>query len=118
MKNTLLLLVAICASLLTACVKEGPGGKSSITVHVEHHGKNIPGATVYLKYNAKESPGLDSSVYDESKRLADTGHLATHGHFHELQKGDYFLYATGYDSAIALPVRGGIHVKLGRAEEL
>jgi hypothetical protein len=116
MKPALSITVVATLFCLVSCVKEGPGGKSSVSVSVQHHGKNIPGSTVYIKYNAKDSPGTDVSKYDAQEKL-DTGHLADHVHFEELQRGDYYLYAVGYDSAISQTVRGGLHVRLGKAEE-
>jgi hypothetical protein len=116
MKSALAASMIIALFCFASCVKEGPGGKSKLTVLVQHHGKNVPGSTVYIKYNAKDSPGTDVSKYDSSLKL-DTGHLADHVHFHELQKGDYYLYAVGFDSTINQQVRGGLYVKLKKAEE-
>jgi hypothetical protein len=98
---------------ITACKKEGTGGSTTVATIVKHHEKLIPGATIYVKYGAKESPGADVSVYDES-RVADA---AGHAHFENLRRGDYFFYAVGYDSTINEVVKGGIPVEIKRKDK-
>lgn len=95
---------------LYSCKKEGPGGDSSISFFVKHHNEIIPGATVYIKYGAKEFPGADLSKYDDFITTDYAGHHKGRSHFDGLRKGDYFLYAVGYDSTMA--VAGGIPVKI------
>ena len=101
-----LLLSAFC--FLTCCHKEGPGGKAAIAGMVMHHTKPISGAVVYIKYGAKESPGSDITYYDESV-TADT---SANYKFADLRKGDYYLFAVGYDSTGPYPVTGGVPVKI------
>lgn len=115
MKRILLLLVISIFAL--ACKKNGTGGESEISFFVKHHDSVIPGATVYIKYGAKEFPGADVSKYDASIVTDVSGHSAGHSHFHDLLKGDYYLYAVGYDSSIARPVTGGIPVNLKSSSE-
>lgn len=93
---------------LSGCKKEGPGGDSKINFTVKHHNNLISGATVYIKYGATEFPGEDVSVYDDE---ISTGSGAS-GSFSELYKGDYYLFATGVDSSIMLPVAGGVGIKI------
>jgi hypothetical protein len=92
----------------SACLKEGPGGQSSISGAVMHHGIMIPNSTVYIKYNATEFPGTDLSKYDASTTTGASAHYEFKG----LRKGDYYLYAVGFDNMIADVVTGGIHVKI------
>ena len=99
---------------LSACMKEGPGGKSSISGSVLHHDMTIPNCVVYIKYNAKEFPGTDISKYDASV----TADANAHYEFKDLRKGDYYLYGVGYDSHISEEVTGGISVKLKYNKEL
>lgn len=108
-KNITLAAIAVIALLLTACSKEGTGGKAEIMGSVKHHDLLIPGAIVYIKYGAKDFPGSDVSQYDASTvaSLSDA-----HFHFEGLKRGDYYLYGVGYDSSISAPVVGGIHVKI------
>lgn len=97
-----------------ACKEEGPGGSSEIAFHVLHHETEIPFAMVYIKYGSKEFPGTDPSAYDDST-MTDA---VAHGHFHDLVKGDYYLYGVGFDSSISEVVVGGIPVNLGNKATL
>jgi hypothetical protein len=104
----IILLLIIFAVNFSACLKEGPGGKSSISGAVMHHEIIIPNSTVYIKYNATEFPGTDLSKYDAST----TADASAHYEFKGLRKGDYYLYGVGFDNMIADEVTGGIHVKI------
>ncbi|MCC7301078.1 MAG: hypothetical protein IT233_00395 [Bacteroidia bacterium] len=108
-KNIIIAAMAAIALLLTACSKEGTGGNAQIMGSVKHHDLLIPGATVYIKYGAKDFPGSDVSKYDASTTADLTD---AHYHFEGLKRGDYFLYGVGYDSSISAPVVGGVHVKI------
>ena len=67
MKNAVKLLSLIFLIVfLGSCKKEGIGGNATLSGHVMHHAVNIPNATVYLKYGAKEFPGASTDVYDAS----------------------------------------------------
>jgi hypothetical protein len=105
---------AIVILTASACKKEGPGGKSSVSGNVKHHTKLIPNAVVYIKYGATEFPGSDVSVYDASV-TSDTN---AHYEFKDLQKGDYYLYGVGVDQSggvtNSFPVTGGVGVKLSK----
>ena len=91
MKNAVKLLSLIFLIVfLGSCKKEGIGGNATLSGHVMHHAVNIPNATVYLKYGAKEFPGASTDVYDAST----------------------IAYGVGYDSAISQAVFGGIPVNL------
>jgi hypothetical protein len=116
MKNSILfsLVLLIAVAFLGGCKKEGIGGNSEVSFHVKHHSTTIPFAKVYIKYDSKEFPGTDVTVYDDST----TTDAAAHGHFHDLVKGDYYLYGVGYDSSISQVVKGGVPVNLKTNEEL
>ncbi|MEY3443895.1 MAG: hypothetical protein RLZZ519_2176 [Bacteroidota bacterium] len=101
-------------AFVSGCKKEGIGGNAEVAFTVEHHEDMIPYATVYIKYGAKEFPGATTSVYDDSV-LTDA---TSHGHFHELVKGDYYLYGVGYDSAVSEIVKGGIGLSLDAKDAL
>jgi len=94
--------------LLTCCSKEGTGGKAAINGKVLHHSTPIPGATVYIKYGAKESPGTNIPDYD-SNVIADS---SAHYQFADLKAGDYYLFAVGFDSTTVQTVYGGIPVDI------
>ena len=102
-----------------ACKKNQAGGNAEIKGRVLHHGRAIPHATVYIKYNAKEFPGEDVSRSDthsnyDTEVVAD----AKADYSFKCYKGDYFLYAKGYD---VLPdstyaVDGGVPVTVRSKE--
>lgn len=111
MKKYILLLFL--ASLgLVACKKDGTGGNNSITALPKHHNRSIPNSTVYIKYGAKEFPGENVADYDDSKIAKLEPGMDAHAHFDGLLKGDYYIYAIGYDSAVKEMVKGGIAVKI------
>ncbi len=104
----LICISSILFTTITSCQKEGTGGNSTIIGYVKHHEKFIPNATVYIKYNATEFPGTNTANYDASI-IAGSNALYK---FTNLRKGDYYLYAIGYDDVILSQVQGGIAVKL------
>lgn len=103
-----LILTSIVAITMLSCSKEGPGGKAAIHGTVKHHSAPIPGAVVYIKYGATESPGTDITYYDASV----TADANAHYEFPDLKKGDYYLFGVGFDSAIVQTVIGGIPVEI------
>lgn len=111
MKHVLLFSGLLIASLIISCKKNQLGGKSTVKGAVVHHAKIIPNATVYIKFNAKEFPGADVSLYDESVKADHHGSYSF-----KCYKGDYYLYGVGYDSAISKPVLGGIPVHIRNKE--
>lgn len=113
MKTKISILALITILTFAACKKEGAGGSTTIATLVAHHSKRIPLAKVYVKYGAKDFPGADVSKYNASANCDIEGHA----HFENLQKGDYYFYAVGYDSAIAAPVYGGTPLKITRKDK-
>jgi hypothetical protein len=111
--KNIILLALIAVLTITACKKEGTGGSTTVATLVAHHSKRIPFSTVYVKYGAKDFPGSDVSKYDASEKTDIEGHA----HFEDLQKGDYYFYAVGYDSAISMPVYGGVPLKITRKDK-
>jgi hypothetical protein len=108
-KSIFLLLVFF---LAISCNKNELGGKSTITGTVIHHSKAIPNATIFIKFNAKDFPGKDSTLYDEKVRCDADGVFTV-----KCYKGDYFLYARGMDLSILPPtVSGGINVNIRNNE--
>lgn len=97
---------------INACKKNGTGGDNSIAAFPKHHGVTIPNATVFIKYGATELPGLNASDYDDSKIAVKEGSGDAHAHFEGLLKGDYYIYAIGFDSTVNETVSGGVAVKL------
>ena len=111
-----ILLGFILVSVVGACTKPGTGGKAKIAGHVKHHEVHIPSAEVYIKYDATEFPGINLSVYDNQTTAGSTD---GYYEFVEMNKGDYYLYARGYDGSISEVVTGGTPVEIkGKKEEV
>src|SRR5687768_15454395 len=108
-------LVLSCILLtIASCTKEGLGGKATINARVTHHQVPVKGSTVYIKFGAVEFPGKDVSTYDASYPTGNTSENVT---IKELQKGDYYIYAVGYDSTTKEKVSGGIPVEITKKDE-
>jgi len=67
-----------------------------------HHERILQGIPVYLKFNATEFPGHDTTLYDWNK-TSDISGVAV---FDEMFEGNYFLYGKGIDTGIGLEVMG------------
>jgi hypothetical protein len=88
-----IILIAFLPFILFACIKAGKGGDASILGKVLHHEVIIPNATVFIKYNASEFPGADTSKYDDKVKADNQGNYT----FKDLKKGRYYLYGKGQD---------------------
>ncbi|MBI4930543.1 MAG: carboxypeptidase regulatory-like domain-containing protein [Bacteroidetes bacterium] len=108
MKKVYCLLLIVYCLLFFSCHKEGPGGKATIKGVVKHNSVAIPGAAMYIKYGAKESPGTNVTYYDESV----TSDAQANYKFADLRKGSYYLFAVGFDSLIIQTVTGGIPIEI------
>jgi len=116
MKKILLLLFPLLMLVLgSACKKNELGGKSTIKGVVMHHTKIIPGARVYIKFDATDFPGDDVSKYDSYVDADQDGNYSF-----KVYKGEYYLYGVGKDYAIAAPydVVGGVAVKVRTKETI
>ncbi len=113
--RNILLLPLLLAFFSFSCKKNQLGGKSTISGTVSHHSKIIPYATVFIKYNAKEFPGKDTTVYDAKVRADAAGKYSL-----KCYKGDYYLYGYGYDYDIQPPytVVGGVPAHIRQRENL
>lgn len=101
-------LIAALLVICISCKKSNTGGNASIAAYTVHHGTPINFPTVYVKFGAKEKPADPTSDYD----LKLVGIHENHVHIEELRYGNYYLFATGFDSSIMMPVSGGVPVKL------
>ncbi|MBC7552872.1 MAG: hypothetical protein H7257_02725 [Taibaiella sp.] len=72
--------------------------------HVKHHSLKIPNSRVFIKKGSLDMPGLYTNLYDIRVQADGNAHYSLSG----LEKGDYYILAIGYDSAISNAVRGGI----------
>lgn len=111
MKN-MILLIALAG--LIACKKNGTGGSTDVVAFTAHHSKPIFGSTVYVKFDARELPQDPTGNYD----LVIAGEPnEDHVHIPDLLPGNYFLYATGFDSTIKQPVKGGVPLNISRKDK-
>jgi hypothetical protein len=83
------------------------GGSSTIKGVVAHHGKEIPNARVFVKFNAKEFPGSDTTKYDAKVKADANGNYII-----KCYKGNYYLYGFGFDKGVPGSVSGGIPVNV------
>lgn len=115
MKLPLISLTLILSLAFFSCKKNELGGSSTISGKVMHHSKAIPGARVFIKFDAQEFPGADTSLYD-AKTSAD----AEGNYSFSCYKGEYYVYASGKDPAVPPPsiVVGGAPAKLRKNENL
>src|ERR1043165_9689295 len=113
MRPKLVLAFVMLLLVQAACKKKKDSVPADVAVYVKHHGVLIPGAKVYVKYNAKEFPGTELGAYNDSATCGVTDHAKGHTHFKDLPAGDYYFYSTGYDSSILYDVVGGIGLTAG-----
>jgi hypothetical protein len=96
-----------------ACKKNQLGGKSTVKGTVAHHERAISYAVVFIKFNAKNFPGADTTIYDDKVRTDASGNFSF-----KCYKGDYYLYGFGFDYTIPPPyhVVGGVPVHVRNRE--
>ncbi len=102
--------------LFLGCKKNQLGGKSTISGVIKHHTKTIASATVFIKFNAKDLPGTDTTLFDTKVRADADGNYII-----KCYKGNYFLYAYGYDSQVVTNngrVTGGSAVSVRNNEKV
>jgi len=100
---------AIAVAHVVSCKKGDTGGDATLVAHIAHHTTPIKGATLYIKFDAKELPSNPTTDYD-LKIIGESNE--NHIHVEGLRYGNYYLYAEGYDSTIMAPVKGGTPVKI------
>lgn len=69
-------------------------GSLSVEVHVKHHSYDVAAIMVYLKKDATEFPGRDSSTYNFKGQTDGYGKVT----FENLFPGKYYVYASGFDA--------------------
>ena len=101
-----LIAVTAFAMLFDACSKD-PGfkGNKKISGSVTHDGTALPGAIVYITFDATSA----TDKYDYSTLTDASGNYSFEG----LAKGDYYLDAEYTDSNNITLATPGYHVKLG-----
>jgi hypothetical protein len=107
--------IALSFLILLSCKKNQVGGSATVKGVVSHHGKAIADSYVYIKYDATEFPGDDYTLYNTFVKADGSGNYSI-----PLYKGNYYIYARGYDYAIPAPyiVKGGLSVTVRSSENL
>jgi hypothetical protein len=106
-------IITVAILTFSACKKDnkcdaGSGGSLNLAVTLKHHGNVIQNDslrpdTVWIKYNAKDWSNAPAG-YD----IVFIGEYPEdHVHISGLKCGDYYLYASGWDNAISMEVKGG-----------
>jgi hypothetical protein len=114
MRTEKFILISLLFIAASSCKKNGTGGSTEIAAFPAHHGRPIKGCTLYVKFKAKDLPSNPESNYDlKAEGEADEDHV----HIHDLLPGDYYLYATGFDSTIHQAVKGGIPLVIKRSDK-
>ena len=112
---TKLILVFILSIGIFACTKNRTGGNATLKGKVLHHGKALPNAYVYVKFNTSEFPGDSYSSYDTYVEADGSGNYSI-----PFYQGTYYIFAMGRDMDIAYPykVQGGLSVSIRNNEDL
>ena len=76
---------------------EGRTGALQLSATMIHHSRPIKGCDLYIKYNATEFPGEDTSLYDYHVTAPGNSAVAV---IDSLNCGNYYLYAIGIDSLL------------------
>lgn len=103
----------VSAVFISSCCTGEGGGTSVVSGTVYHHSEAIGYSKVYVKYDAKDLPSTDVSVYNQSVTANADGHYTISG----LKCGDYYLYGVGVDPDAIAPdtiVTGGIPIKISK----
>lgn len=111
-----LTLLPLCLIVFYGCKKNQLGGKAQISGVIKHHTKVISYATVFIKFNAKDLPGTDTTLFDEKVRADADGNYTI-----KCYKGNYFLYGYGYDNQVTTNngrVTGGSGVSVRNNEKV
>jgi len=92
------------------CEYAGSGGDVTLSLFPQHHGVAIVSSgthpdSAFIKFNATNSPGTAGNLYD-IVLAGDSGE--EHVHVHNLKRGKYFIFMTGFDTTINQRVTGGI----------
>jgi len=105
--------VVLLILVFSTCKKNKLGGDAVIEGVVKHHAKIIANASVFIKYKTTDQPSGDTTAYDAKVRADKDGYFKFN-----VYKGKYFVYAFGYDYAIAAPfhVVGGLPVNIRSKE--
>jgi hypothetical protein len=96
---------------LASCQKNQLEGSSTINGKALHHTTKIPFCRIFIKTNATEFPGTDSTKYDGKYKADAEGNYSI-----KCSSGNYYLYGVGYDVVSKEAVSGGIPIKMRQNE--
>jgi hypothetical protein len=108
------ILAAVAVSMNSCCKDPGDGGDATVVVHLKHHGENVASTTTYpdsvfVKYDAEESPGTAASNYDKIfVGVAGEDHIR----LVNLKCGKYYIFGTALDADNNERVFGGMAIKI------
>lgn len=85
-------------------------GNITLKVHCLHHTWDVTNINVYLKYNTLSFPGADSTLYDRQRTTDGSGQAA----FDNLYPGNYYVYASGFDTTFGAQVIGYKQVTISK----
>ena len=77
-------------------------GSITLKIQAKHHYWGVPYLHVYLKKNATEWPGRDSTKYEFNTVADNEGNCE----FDHLFPGNYYIYASGFDVIFGMNVMG------------
>jgi hypothetical protein len=103
----------------TGCKKKpaaGLGGNANLKISAFHHTFPIDSCTVYIKFNSSEAPA--DNQFDLEQPLSKDGNGNSFTTFTGLKKGDYYLFARGWDPSISETVKGGIPYTINTEENI
>ena len=83
-------------------------GNIALVVTAMHHSWVVPNIRVFLKKDVTSWPGRDTTLYTWKAITDASGGVI----FRDLFKGNYYLYATGFDSNFGANVIGYMPVNL------
>jgi hypothetical protein len=113
MKYILSILVFTVVLAQLGCNKKeraGYGGNANLKLVAKHHGLVIDSVTFYVKFDATDAPS--ESSYDITQKGITIAPGNTSVTITGLKKGDYYIYAKGWDPSISNDVKGGIPFKI------
>lgn len=117
LKSYQVILLALFFLLQVSCGRRnsaGFGGNAKLTFKAYHHSLPIDSFKVYLKFNTLDAP--TDNEYDtqqEAVLVNGDGEAVISG----LKKGDYYVFAKGWDPTIQQIVKGGMPYSLSREKD-
>ena len=106
MRNLKNIFTVLIIALLFSCKKEDKSpvvtGNVTLNVHAVHHSWDVSNVRIYIKANTLVFPGTDSTVYDKYLTTDGYGKVS----FTQLIPGNYYIYASGFDSVWGANVIG------------